>query len=83
MNLQEAHLRFMKLGSEDPLYFSTHLNNTLPSFVNAPGVAEAASASIQEKGPDDASDKEIEGVCDTEGKSHGATELSIDAVVCA
>ena len=42
MNLQEANLRSVKVNSDDPLYLSTHSDNTLPSFAAAPGVTGPA-----------------------------------------
>lgn len=38
-NLQEANLRFVKVDSNNPAYISSHSQNTLPSFVAAPGTA--------------------------------------------
>ena len=39
VNLQQANLRSVKFDSDDPLYFSTHAENSLPSFVAASGAA--------------------------------------------
>ena len=41
MNLQEADLRSVKIGSDDPLHLSTHSDNSLPSFVAVPGATES------------------------------------------
>ena len=36
MNLNEVNLRSVRIDSDDPLYFSTHSESSLPSFVAAP-----------------------------------------------
>ena len=36
IDLQEANLRPLRLDSDDPLHFSTHADDSLPSFVAAP-----------------------------------------------
>ena len=41
MNLQEANLRSIKVNSDDPLYLSAHSNNSLSSFVAAPGATKS------------------------------------------
>ena len=45
INLQEANLRSVKVDSEDPAYISSHSENSLPSFVAAPGTARAPNES--------------------------------------
>ena len=40
MNLQEANLRSVKIGSDDPLHLSTHSDSSLPSFVADPDATE-------------------------------------------
>ena len=37
INLREANLRSVKVESDDPAYISSHSENSLPSFVAAPG----------------------------------------------
>ena len=37
INLQEANLRSVKVDSDDPAYISSHSENSLPSFIAAPG----------------------------------------------
>ena len=37
IDLQEANLRSVKVDSDDPAYISSHSENSLPSFVAAPG----------------------------------------------
>ena len=42
VNLQEANLRSVKVDSDDPAYISSHSENSLPSFVAAPGATRRA-----------------------------------------
>ena len=45
IDLQEANLRSVKVDSDDPAYISSHSENTLPSFVAAPGTTRPALGS--------------------------------------
>ena len=48
INLQEANLRSVKVDSDDPAYISSHSENSLPSFVAAPGATRPALESTVE-----------------------------------
>ena len=45
IDLQEANLRSVKVDSDDPAYISSHSENSLPSFVVAPGTTRPALGS--------------------------------------
>ena len=48
INLQEANLRSVNVDSDNPAYISSHSENTLPSFVAAPGtVRSILGASVE------------------------------------
>ena len=55
MNLQEANLRSFKVDSDDPLHLSTHSENSLPSFVAAPGATRSIVNHIKDESKDDIS----------------------------
>ena len=48
IDLQEANLRSIKVDSDDPAYISSHSENSLPSFVAAPGTTRPALGSSVE-----------------------------------
>ena len=48
INLQEASLRSVKVDSDDPAYISSLSENSLPSFVAAPGTTRPALGSTIE-----------------------------------
>ena len=73
MDLQESHLRGTKVNSEDPLHISIRSNDSLPSFVAAPGIVEAAAELHRGANIDEIRDFEAGGTGSDE-VSHGTAE---------
>ena len=49
IDLREANLRSVKVDSDDPAYISSHSDNSLPSFIAAPGTTRPALESSVER----------------------------------
>ena len=61
MDLQEANLRSVKVDSDNPLYLSTHSDNSLPSFAAAPGATGSIVNHIGDESKDDIGSSRPEG----------------------
>ena len=78
MDLQESHLRGTKVNSEDPLHISIRSNNSLPSFVAAPGIVEAAAEPHRGADLDEIGDwDEVVGIGSDEASHETAESLAV------
>ena len=72
MDLQESHLRGTEVNSEDPLHISIRSNDSLPSFVAAPGVMEAEAEQRRDAELDGIDHWDVGGI-GGDDMSHGTT----------
>ena len=82
INLQEAHHRSVKVDSDDPAYISSHSENSLPSFVAAPGTTgTTGQRNAEGMGDGMVEDRESAEVDHWEGDTHGVDMMPLAARV--
>ena len=83
VDLQEANLRSVKVDSDDPAYISSHSENSLPSFVAAPGatrpILDSSVENYREAGVVD--NGETGGTDDVEDETPGVRIPSLEVEV--